>query len=110
MEEECPDSWLLPHLKRQLRGLEAANGRTPKEIFLNGVPPSAKSDERFRQTFGHTPSIQPDGRIDQVAQPRTTEELNAAGIPENRHAQATWWSTLEEMREDLGLPGPSVDQ
>ena len=46
MEAECPDSWLLPHLKRQLRGLEAAKGRTPKEIFLNGVPYEPKSDER----------------------------------------------------------------
>ena len=46
MEEECPDSWLLPHLKRQLRGLEAANGRTPKEIFLNGVPYEPKPNEQ----------------------------------------------------------------
>jgi hypothetical protein len=110
MEKESPDSWLLPHLKRQLRGLEAAKGRTPKEVFLNGVPYEPKSDERqLRRTFGQTTPMQPDERIHQAPQPFTTEELDAAGMPENFHPLAGWWSTLEDMRGDLGLPDPPAD-
>jgi len=38
LEKENPESKLLQDFKRQLRGLEAANGRTAKEIYLNGIP------------------------------------------------------------------------
>lgn len=33
----------------------------------------------------------------------TREEMLEAGIPENLHSQATWWNSLEEMKEDLNL-------
>jgi hypothetical protein len=69
-----------------------------------------KAEELLRRTFGQTSPMQPDERINQGPRPWTTEELNAAGIPENLHPQATWWSTLEEMREDLGLPDPPGEQ
>ncbi|PYZ99755.1 hypothetical protein A6K26_006555 [Gammaproteobacteria bacterium 2W06] len=62
-----------------------------------------KAEELLRRTFRLTTPMQPEERINQAPRPWTTEELNAAGIPENLHAQATWWSTLEEMKEDLNL-------
>jgi hypothetical protein len=47
--------------------------------------------------------MQPDERINQAPQPFTKEELDAAGIPEKLRPHAGWWSTLEEMKEDLNL-------
>ena len=68
-----------------------------------------KAEQLMRRTFGQTTPMQPDERIHQAPQPFTTEELDAAGIPENLRPLASWWSTLEEMREDLGLPDPPAD-
>ncbi len=38
LEKEDPSSKLLKDLRQQLKGLEAANGKTPKEIWFSGVP------------------------------------------------------------------------
>lgn len=51
LEKEDPTSKLLQDLRQQLKGLEAAGGKTPKEIWLSGTPnpptsrSSAESDE-----------------------------------------------------------------
>ena len=52
LEKKNPESKLLQDYRRQLKGLEAANGRTAKEIYFSGVPSyptnqsSAESGER----------------------------------------------------------------
>jgi hypothetical protein len=52
LEKKNPESKLLQDYRRQLKGLEAANGKTAKEIYYSGVPSyptnqsSAESDER----------------------------------------------------------------
>jgi hypothetical protein len=35
--------------------------------------------------------------------PYSTEELDAAGIPQNLRKIANQWETLDEMKQDLGL-------
>lgn len=37
------------------------------------------------------------------SKPFSREELMEAGIPENLHAIAGWWATLEDMKDDLNL-------
>ena len=70
----------------------------------------SKSERLLRRTFGQTTPMQSDERIDQAPRSWTTEELNAAGIPENLRSQAGWWSSLEEMKEDLGISGPEPEE
>lgn len=75
-----------------------------------GDKSKSNSERLVRRIFGQTTPMQSAERIDQAPRPWTTAELNAAGIPENLHAQATWWSTLEEMKEDLGISGPEPEE
>lgn len=70
----------------------------------------SKAESLLRRTFGQTTPMQADERLMQQPQAWTQEELDAAGIPENLHSQASWWSSLEEMKEDLEISGPKLDE
>ncbi len=63
----------------------------------------SNAEQLLRRIFGQTTPLQSDERMSNAPQPFTKEELDAAGIPENLRPQAGWWSTLEEMKEDLNL-------
>ena len=62
-------------------------------------------DKLLRQTFGHTTPMQSDERVLQAQKTFSREEMLEAGIPEGLHSVASYWATLEEMKEDLMISG-----
>jgi hypothetical protein len=66
-EKIDPNSKLLQDLRRQLKGLEAANGKTPKEIWLSGTPnppTSPSSAESGEPRSNSTEKSDPLARLD----------------------------------------------
>ena len=65
----------------------------------------SKAYQLLRGTFGHTAPMQPDERMMQAPKTFSREEMLEAGIPEGLHPVASYWATLEEMKEDLMISG-----
>jgi len=89
LEKRNPESKLLQDLRRQLKGLEAADGRTAKEIYYSGVPSyptnqsSAESDERrTSSTEKSDPLAQLDSSEGREERIRRYEEWRKENPPE----------------------------
>ena len=64
-----------------------------------------KADQLLRRTVGQTNPMQSDERVLQAPKTFSREEMLKAGIPEGLHPVASYWGTLEEMKEDLMISG-----
>ena len=65
----------------------------------------SKADQLLLRIFGHTTPMQSDERVLQAQKTFSREEMLEAGIPEGLHSVASYWATLEEMKEDLMISG-----